>query len=59
MASSLMAAKMHKEVQSTTNDQYQKLITKERQVKIKLKNERMAERAQIRREKWVRANSQN
>ena len=35
------------------------MLTEERQVKIKLKNERMAARAQFRRDKWVRANSQN
>jgi len=35
------------------------LLTKEREKKIKIKNEKMAARSNFRRDKWVRANSQN
>ena len=53
MASSLMAAKLRKQ-----NDEHVKSGTinkmnDERQMKVRMKNERMAERANFRREKWL------
>ena len=54
-----MAAKLRKQEEEHVKSSKIIKMNDERQTKIRMKNERMAERANYRRQKWLDANSMN